>query len=338
LQTTTGITVCSFYFYLFFKSQPLSPQEIFRFYATVTVYICVIGLIMSLVQSLYAGTFVPVQSIMREPQHLGSVALPAFHYFLCGVRRGQGGWWQLSATLAAILLSGSSTAFLGLSCSLLLTTRKHWYSVAVIPVLTILLVGSTYLLSDHFRTRLNDTARVFIQGNVGAVNLSTYTLLSNGYVSWSAWRERPLFGYGIGGHEVAHAKYIGAIPGGEFWQRYLEVSAKDADSLLLRTASELGSVGLALVFAFIWKCHVPGNSSAADISSAVVIYFALKLLREGHWFSPEMYFFVWIYVLLWRFHGSTRLRACALRGRQSSPGMTLIGSAVPRQLCLRESL
>lgn len=303
LQQVIGISIVSIYFYIFIKQQQLSLQDLFRLYATVALWVCVIGLIISLVASLSAGTFIAVRSIMREPAHFVTVVLPAWHYFGSrAIRHGKDRFHAI-VVLAAIVLSSSAIGFLGLLLSFFLLFRRYRIYVLLAPILLFTIGAGIYQLNQQVRLRVDDTFRVAAVGDVTGVNLSTLAFVTNGYVAFRALVERPIFGYGIGAHVIAHAKYSPGVTGIDSWSdEFANYNATDANSLLFRTASELGLVGLGIIALFIFRFAVTAGHRLADISAAIVPYFALKLLREGHWFSPEMYFFVWMYFFLWK-HG-----------------------------------
>lgn len=205
----------------------------------------------------------------------------------------------------------------------------RWLKLLIIVPLVAGLAALAYYTSEHFRTRVDDTVHVLKVRDVRGVNISTYALLSNGYTSFRMLKQHPLFGVGLGAHKLAQHLYISRIPGARYFGKYmLNSSANDANSLLLRAGSELGAVGLCLIGWFLYRFHVRGSSVQADISAACIIYFALKLLRDGHWFSPEMYFFVWTYVLVWR-EARSEGRGNVGAGLDSIPG-TSIASVMPR--------
>ncbi len=305
LQEALGITVCAFYFYLFFRQQRLDVADIFDEYANVAYYICGLGLGISAVASLWRREFVPVQSIMTEPAQFAATVLPGFYYYLASHLHGRGdGNNALKKSLVmllAVVFSNSAVGFLGLFASLILLARGRKLLIVGMSIFVVALMSVLYTVNDHFRVRLDDSVRVLREANVEDVNLSTYALLSNAFVSWSALHDRPIFGYGIGAHQIAHHIYLPELPGmATVPKEYMDINAKDANSLLFRIASELGLVGLLLTAVFLVRCTLSGRSRLADISAAVMVYLFLKLLREGHWFSPEMYFFIWTFVLVFR--------------------------------------
>ena len=298
LEQVVGITICSIYFYIFLRAQPLGLIGIFRLYAKFAYWFCILGLLIVPFHSLYMGTFMPVQGIMREPAHFASVVLPAVIYYTANAFSGRGDKKEAFVTFLAVALSRSATGFLGLMLGLALLLKNRRMSLLAIPLAISLLGAGLYAFEPHFRLRVDDTFKAAGELDVTGVNLSTYALLSNAYVSASVLQQNPVFGWGLGAHRFAHDLFIGDLPGSETWGEYMETNKNDANSLLLRTASELGLIGLLAEFFFIVKFFVRGDSERSVLSCAILTYFATKLMREGHWFSPEMYFFVWLYVML----------------------------------------
>ena len=126
--------------------------------------------------------------------------------------------------------------------------------------------------------------------------------MSNFFVSSKSFASNPLLGNGIGSHSISRSKYLGNIEGIEIFEEIgmEHLNAKDAGSLFSRLMSELGLLGIVGVIYFIWKFYVPTTKNKLTnntiISRAILLYFFCKLLREGHYFSPEMYFFIYIYI------------------------------------------
>ena len=301
LKEVMGITITSSYFYLFFKYQKRSPGEIFDLYARASVWVCIFGILLSSIESLVMHAFVPVKSILIEPSDFAIVMLPAFYYYASAekTREHRRRMWTI---LAAILLSVSSVGILGIFLSVALLLRRKSWGLFFAPVLVGVLFVFTYASSEHFRLRVDDTVQSASTLDVSDANPSTYALLSNAYVAARALQERPIFGYGVGGHVVAHSKYLGDLlgPVGLADDTIINLNDRDANSLFLRAMSEFGLVGIALIIFFIVKFWTSGNTINSNISTAIFIYFCMILLRSGKWFNPEVYFFVWIYVLVSR--------------------------------------
>ena len=77
-------------------------------------------------------------------------------------------------------------------------------------------------------------------------------------------------------------------------------NAPEGGLLTLRVLSEFGILGYLGVLAFVIHFHVGGNSPRAAISNALLACFVLKLIRNGNYYPPEQFFFIFIYILNYR--------------------------------------
>jgi hypothetical protein len=59
----------------------------------------------------------------------------------------------------------------------------------------------------------------------------------------------------------------------------------------------MGVLGLLLALAVVFRYRVGGPGTAASVSNGILVYFFVKLLRAGHYFSPEQFFFIVGYCL-----------------------------------------
>ena len=69
----------------------------------------------------------------------------------------------------------------------------------------------------------------------------------------------------------------------------------DANSLFTRILSEFGLIGFILVIWSILLASKCFNSKDLYLSQGIFIYFLLKLFRDGHYFPPELFFFIWLF-------------------------------------------
>lgn len=300
LKEVTGITLMSLYFYIFFKTSKRSVAELFALYAQTAFWVSLWGLLFSIFQSVEYRHFVAVRSVLAEPAAFATVVMPSFYYYASLKRTGRQKWYMYTI-LAALVLSISSTGIVGLLLSAALLFRKKSWGLFFAPFAVGLIFLAAYFGSEHFRVRVDDTVQSASTLNVKKANLSSYALVSNAYVSIRAIQERPFFGYGVGGHIVAHRKYIDDLPGADALDPQIRnLNAPDANSMLLRTMSEFGVAGLCLIAFFIVKFWTSGDTLYSNISAAVFVYFCMVLLRAGQWFNAEIYFFVWTYVLVHR--------------------------------------
>jgi hypothetical protein len=296
-----GILISAFYFYNFFQLQDDRFERAFHDYAIGCYWCAIVGLLMVPFQILLHSGF-KVHSVLPEPAHFATACLPGLYYladqWLSYRRYGR----QFAITLLAFIMSVSAVAYAGMALALFFLISRYRYYIIVAPVVIGLVLGAALLVSSELRIRAVDTVGALEKSDVEGANLSTFALVANMIVTENVLEESPVLGNGIGSHVMSHAHFVEQIPGiREFAQSDLEkFNADDAASLLLRVLSELGAVGALGMFVFIWYFRVPGQGPGAQISYAILGYFFLKLLRHGHYFSPEQFFLILIYILNYR--------------------------------------
>jgi hypothetical protein len=237
------------------------------------------------------------KGLLGEPAHFTGIMLPAFLYYVFNFKT----YKAKSITLImAFLLSFSSVGYLGVLVGILMLSRRiNIFAITALLGLSVLLGVIIYSTSDMVKLRVDDTLSVFGTIDVSEVNLSTYALASNFYVTEMVLKSNPFLGHGIGSHPISHDKYIYGLTGVESFttSTEFEFNKEDANSLLLRILSEMGILGAIGVFYFLIKNYT-AKDGFYQISRALILYFIYKLLREGHYFSPEMYFFVFTYYFI----------------------------------------
>jgi len=250
---------------------------------------------------LFESGFDPVyrlHSIMSEPARFCGVAIPAFYYYLKNIKQNT---YKFIVISTAILFSLSSIGYFFVMISLIFLPRKFNVGLNVAAILISLFLGYlAYSISENVRIRVNDSMSSFVSLDVTGVNLSTYALVSNFYVTEKVFWNSPILGNGLGSHELSHKKYIDNLPGAELIPDDLRLlNSTNAAALFLRIISDLGLLGVVLVFYFIKKNYA-NSDDFYIVSRAILIYFLYKLFRDGHYFSPEMYFFVAGYYYLYK--------------------------------------
>jgi hypothetical protein len=240
------------------------------------------------------------QSLMNEPAHYCTVILPSFFITLKEQKFPR---YYFIIILLSIIVSGSSLGYIGVALSLIMYAKKISISKILISSIAVTVVGIiVYVSFPPFKIRMDDTIKSSMNGDLSEANLSTYALLSNAFVSSKSFMSNPLIGNGIGSHVNSRNLYLNKIDGIEVFERMGmdQLNAQDAGSLFSRLMSELGLVGIVGVFYFIKKFYVASTGKEltfnAIVSRSILLYFFAKLFREGHYFSPEMYFFVFLYV------------------------------------------
>lgn len=292
-----GIFFISLYFYNFYKFFNLDVKRIFRDYVYLCLGIAVIGYPL-LIYNQTIGSGLMFHSILTEPAHYCTFVLPAFYYSL---KNKEFPRYIYVILLVSIILSGSSLGLMGIFLSILLMPRKIKITRLILPlIVSVAGLLALYTFYAGFRLRVDDTFKSLKESDLSGANLSTYALLSNLYVTSKSLSNNPVLGSGLGSHELSHKQHIGSITGIESFEQYISLNSKDANSLFLRSLSDLGILGTLGMLFFIFKNYNRNtvNEDFVFISRAIFIYFFCKLLREGHYFSPEMYFFVFAYMFL----------------------------------------
>src|SRR5690606_16020199 len=115
-------------------------------------------------------------------------------------------------------LSGSSLGLLGLGVANLIFRNKLSFFRIITPLILITFTLITvYSIFPPFKIRVNDTVKAISNKDVSGINLSSYALMANLYVSLESFKTNPLWGSGIGSHEISHKKFLKDIEGiGDF--------------------------------------------------------------------------------------------------------------------------
>tara|TARA_B110000503_G_C7166407_1_gene422067 strand:- start:1799 stop:2728 length:930 start_codon:yes stop_codon:yes gene_type:complete len=293
LSQILGITIVGLYFYNFVLVY--EKEEIINAYLKIVLVVAVIGYPLYFLNiNLNDGT--RLQSIFKEPAHYVVVVIPACYYFLKTKK-----YIPFFVVFGTLVLSNSSLGYIG--CGLIfllpnLTLKRVVYLAATIPIIT---VSFIYTYNEHpfFKMRVDDTFENLKVINTGKfkedTNLSSYIILANVYIMKQNVSDHPL-GSGIGSHHYMHTtKYIKEIRPPKYIRtidRYKDNSF-DANSLFNRMCSEFGVLGIVFII-FILTHLFKVFGSDLYFSQGVVIYILLKLFRDGHYFPPELYLFIWL--------------------------------------------
>ncbi|MEI6079851.1 MAG: hypothetical protein WCQ53_04355 [bacterium] len=293
-----GICIVSLYYYSFFRVQKVKVEKIFQIYLRISFYLSIYGVFNFIYGKYILNNYLyRLQSIMLEPAHFVTIIMPAFYYYLASSieKRKLSSLLHLLVLTSAIVLGNSSLGYIGVLCSLVLLIKKiNIKNLVMVAALSIMVFVGFYKLSPEFQMRLDDSLSVVKKIEFKGHNLSTFALFSNIYIAEINLSNNPVFGGGLGSHVIAYYENIKTLPGVKSsldYVNHIGLNAKDANSLLIRIISELGLLWIILIIYFIYKCSVKYSL----ISRAIITYFVMKLLREGHYFPPEMYFFVFLY-------------------------------------------
>jgi len=331
LKQFIGIAMTAFFFYLLLKVNRYDVKGMFKIYLNIALVIALIGIVQ---EASYLIGFKPgydfsyimppfwrisltnrnalvllqVNSILPEPSHFCNVMTPAFFVslasFLKDSFRFQARWKSL-IIIAAYLLASSTTGYIAVLFCLLLVAynyRKARYIIAA-GLIMCALFSFLYCNSVEFRMRIASSLDV-LTGKKEAVdtNQSTFAFFTNAQVACYSLMNNPLFGGGIGSHQVSYDKEIGKrIPDLELSH---PINRKDAASMFLRLISETGLFGTLAFLFFIFKFHLPMRRDRTSymwvINNAILAMFFIKLLRMGHYFIDGFFLFFWIYYFTYK--------------------------------------
>lgn len=252
-----------------------------------------------------------INSTFTEPSYFGSSIAPAFFiaaYELFFKREVFLNRTKCLVIIAAYLLTFSSLAYIGIFITILLLAINFGairYFFFAIPVAFIIFTVAYSNVKD-FRVRIDGLKALFVEGIVekelsgkmtsGArilkvsrvltkIHGSSFVLYNNTHVAIKNFKQNPLFGSGLGSHEIAFQKYnLNYMLGGIY-----EFNAPDANSMFLRIMSELGIMGVLFIFLYIFKFFVSKNLSSEEdesywlISNALLVIIITQLLRQGNY-------------------------------------------------------
>lgn len=305
--------ICSYYycfFSVFLKNVKISFLFDFfcDFFIKINYFFLPLYIIFSLL-NLKNGDY-RYHSIFMEPAHFCAVAVPVF-FFLFFKRKinNENSFlkiFNIYFLFVCILLSQSSVGFIGILLGFLFSINYKRKS-SVLVIISIPAAFFLMMLNNNFSMRVMDTIYGISNMDVDNVNISSFALISNIFVIKNVLGTNFLFGTGLGNHILAYNDFISFLPSVEKYDNFVGLNARDANSLFLRMLSEIGVLGvLFIIYLFISikpYRFVRFNLNVNDIAlnKALVkislIYIFLKLFREGHWFSPEMYFFIFLFFL-----------------------------------------
>ena len=270
----------------------------FLTYAKIAYWETVIGILMFLGEYLHTNRYARMQGLFSEPMHYCLLVLPAYYWFayLCFTLRKC--IREFSVISVGMCLAGSSVGFIGIAFGILLLLSRRRRAVILGPLIVGLFIFVIYTLSPTVRIRVDDTMAAATTLDVSGSNASTYALISNIVVTQNVMQVHPVLGNGLGSNVLSHDRYLYNVLGvDEFINSGIgSLNSADADSLVLRSLSELGLVGLIGILWFVFHFRVSGDGVRAAISSAILVGFSVRLLRHGHYFQPEQFFYIQMYI------------------------------------------
>jgi len=321
LKQALGIGINALWFYLFLKINDFDVKKIFRIYLNIAFLVALIGIFQQISYLIGfcpgydyswflpfwiphpAGNFLRVNSILPEPAGFCVSLAPALFVSLCSAVDNKFAVLNKAKSfliIAAFLLSFSSVGYLGLVISLILISFSYRKLTKILLFFTLIgvFLVSAFFVSIDFKNRVKDSLEVLrAKADIATVNLSVYALYSNILVVKEAFFEKPLIGFGLGSHELNYDKYFNKVI--KIRKPRERVNVHDAGSLALRLLSETGILGFGLFIWFLLKFYLRRDVGRNDvfwaINSGLLLFFILRLIRVGHYFTDGFFFFFWLY-------------------------------------------
>jgi len=259
--------------------------------------------------TLEGGT-VRLNSLLGEPNFFANVIGPAVLLSLNRLIFGGAHWgmsWRRHAVIIVafvLCLSGMAFAGLVLSMVLLLINRGFFRHLVLGAIPLFFLMRAIMLSTPEFKDRY-DGMLSLMDGEemvIGETHGSSIVLFMHARIAWMNFSARPLFGSGLGSHEVATERFVDQVLGHK-WNPYRMQNAKDANSMFLRLLSETGVYGAGIMLWLLFGRYVPRRRSATSwhwlVSSAFSIAIVLNLIRQGNYILNGFPFFLWGYYHVW---------------------------------------
>lgn len=268
------------------------------------------------------GLGIRVNSTYPEPTYFANFMAPAAFvaiYSLFIKKTNLMQRWEAIIILLAYFLSystiGYTSIFIGIIL-LLINFGLIRYAFIAIPILLFLfyilynnveefrgrmdgiklLFIDEYLLEEKEKEITNQQAFLMRQWRIlGKVHGSTLVLYNHYYVALQNFKVNPLFGSGLGSHEITFQKYNL----NDLVSKWYILNSPDANSMGIRIISELGLLGIIFVFLFIKNNFVHKsqvtNENLWIISSALLVLIIIQILRQGNYTYAGFIFFAYLY-------------------------------------------
>ena len=322
LKQVVNICFSTVVFALYLRHEQYDVIGIFRKYCNVSKLVAIVGFIQVALFAMGLGELflkvVPfesnistrLQSVTLEPSFIAYTLCPVVFVSLYNIfnrRRLFFGYTWSVLFVVAYLLTVSAVAMVGLVLSLLILyfnpfTISRAMFVGIIFATIVGLVAAVYQSVPNIKLRIDDTLYAMTNDITKEevylkVNLSTYALLSNFYVTKHAFFSAPVLGSGFGTYELA---YDNILP--DHMKDYWALNRSDANSMAFRLLVETGLVGIIVISLGLYYFRIKKlvTSSAMKevlwvINNGILVMMLLWLIRSGHYSIHGRILFVLIY-------------------------------------------
>ena len=233
-----------------------------------------------------------VNSILSEPTYLATVVSPLVYISVKNLISKSDLFikkYQSILVIVISILTTSSIGFFGILLSLLLATntiRLRYLFIGLFISISGFLV--TYNNVPDFRARVDSAFGLWIEDDFSAKNTnnSSFVLYNNLHIALEGLKNNPLFGTGLGSHEVAFKNYTltKSVIKYDF-----EFNIKDGNSLFIRLCTVTGLLGLFFILLLTIRCFIYRVPSAdvfqenKIISQSIFVLLILTLIRQGNY-------------------------------------------------------
>jgi hypothetical protein len=270
------------------------------------------------------GLGIRINSTFSEPSYLALSLSPAFFISLYTLLKGDTYFYTRNRAIVVLvcyLLSFSSLGFIGIGITIFLFTLNYGvvrYFLFAIPV-GVFFFYAAYTNAEEFRRRIDGLNALFFedilklegkdQEKTKVVNLvyvrkilpqihgSSFVLYNNFTVAKKNFLNNPLFGTGLGSHELAFDKYnVNYALAGIY-----RFNVGDANSMLLRLLSETGLMGVLFAIFFVIKFSVTKDINDKEIdrfwliSNSLLTLILLQYLRQGNYTYNGFIMYAWMF-------------------------------------------
>jgi len=322
MKQIIGIGLTSLMFYLLIKINKYNINKLFRIYLNFAVLVGLIGLFQELSYLIgfekgYNFWYISptwsfhlskigllrINSITPEPADFCYVMMPAFFVALTSFSKSNFKFlnkWKSVIIIFSVFFSFSLVGYIGILLSIALLFYNYGKIRHLIFGTTFILIISFFAYKNitELRIRVDDSVNVIAgKMELHSANLSTFALFSNALVAYESFKDNPVFGSGLGSHEISYNRCIGKVINNDEIIAFIKF--QDANSLFLRLLSETGLFGILCFFWFIFKFHILKKNDRSGylwiINNAILATFLIRLLRCGHYFVGGFFFFFWLY-------------------------------------------
>jgi|TARA_B110000977_G_C11087182_1_gene495115 hypothetical protein len=298
IKQVVGISFFAIYYYNVFSL--FNIEKLFKIYLRLSVFFCILAIVLFQFDFLLQSSE-RLDGLMSEPSVYVYLNIPALFYFIKSKN-----WVPALLLLVSFVLAQSSIGFISIIVMLLfLIIRKSTIKYLGFSIIPLLILFFYVKNNEYFKPRFDsviENLKVYETNKIReGVNISSFVLIKSSYIVYQNFIEHPL-GTGIGSFEHQHDIYLKGLEMPKFIRilKIYELNKFDANSLFLRGLSDFGVFWIVFVFFICWLGFYANsikynNETQKSICISAFIYILIYLIRGGHYFPEEMFFFVFMF-------------------------------------------